>query len=228
MSYEPIWDGRSGYGGKRGGRRALRNVILVLLALGVLAFAALEVYIGLHSRDRIVGEPAAMVIFGCQVKPWGPSILLQDRLDTALDYLEDHPDMKIVVTGGKGDDEHMSEAQCMYNYLTDHGVDGENIYLEDRSRNTWQNVNYTLDLMGEVGTTLDLSTGEVTGMEPGGEVLLVSSGFHLSRIQMLWARAGGNGEKVSTLAAPVSHKPSAVQMFFREPLALVKSFVLDR
>ena len=62
----------------------------------------------------------------------------------------------------------------------------------------------------------------------GHQVVLVSSGFHLARIKMLWARAGGRAENVSTLAAPVSHAPSAVKMFFREPLALVKSFVFDR
>ncbi len=221
MSYEPIWDGRSGYGGK--GRHMFRNLILLLMALGVLCFAALEVYIGIHSRaagERTGPGPQVMVIFGCQVKPWGPSILLQDRLDTALNYLEDHPDMKIVVTGGKGDDEHISEAQCMYDYLTEHGVDGENIYMEDQSRNTWQNVNYTLELLES-----EVEAGRLA--KPQGYVL-VSSGFHLARIEMLWTRAGGQGENISTLAAPVSHRPSAVQMFFREPLALVKSFVFDR
>ena len=53
---------------------------------------------------------------------------------------------------------------------------------------------------------------------------------------MLWDRARiarlsdevYNDQYISTLAAPVSHKPSAVQMFFREPLALVKSFIFDR
>lgn len=225
MSYVPVWDGRSGYGGKKGHR--LRNVVLILLALGVLFFAALEIYIGLNSRDHIEGNPSTMVIFGCQVKSWGPSVLLQDRLDTALNYLEDHPDMNIIVTGGKGDDEHMSEAQCMYDYLTSHGVDGEKIWMEDRSRNTWQNVNYTLDLMGEVGMSVSAATGETEGLDSGGDVLLVSSGFHLARIKLLWARAGGT-DTPATLAAPVSHKPSAVQMFFREPLALVKSFVFDR
>ena len=222
MSYQPIWDGRSGYGGKS--RHRLRNVILLLLALGALAFAALEVYIGLHGRTAVVGDPRTMVVFGCQVKPWGPSILLQDRLDTALDYWEDHPDIRIIVTGGKGDDEHISEARCMYDYLTDHGVDGGNIYMEDRSRNTWQNVNCTLDLMEDEGWSLT------------DDVILVSSGFHLSRIEMLWDRARTarlpgevyNDQYISTLAAPVSHTPSAIQMFFREPLALVKSFVLDR
>ena len=214
------------YAGRK--KRLWVKCLAALIALGLLCFAALEVYIGVHSRTDIIGNPQTMVIFGCQVKPWGPSILLQDRLDTALSYLEDHPDMNIVVAGGKGDDEHMSEAQCMYDYLTAHGVDGENIYMEPQSRNTWQNVNYTLDLMGEVGTTVSIATGETKGLEPGGEVLLVSSGFHLARIRMLWARAGGHLEKTSTLAAPVSHTPSAVQMFFREPLALVKSFLFDR
>ncbi len=222
MSYQPIWNGRSGYGGKKS--HIIRNILLVLLVLGVLCFAALEVFIGVHSRDRIAGEPKVMVIFGCKVETWGPSILLQDRLDTALTYLEDHPDMKIVVTGGKGDDEHQSEAQCMYEYLAAHGVGEENIYREDKARNTWQNANYTMDLMEEKGWSLT------------DDVILVSSGFHLSRIEMLWDRARiarlpgevYDDQYISTLAAPVSHKPSAVQMFFREPLALIKSFVFDR
>ena len=80
-------------------------------------------------------------------------------------------------------------------------------------------MNYTLELLGT-----EVEAGRLA--KPQGYVL-VSSGFHLSRIQMLWARAGGTGEP-STLAAPVSHTPSAIQMFFREPLALVKSFVFDR
>lgn len=226
MSYQKIWDGRSGYGGKRS--HPLRNLLLVLLGLGMILFVSLEIYITVHDGSRIVGDPQTMIIFGCQVKSDGPSILLRDRLDTALGYLQDHPDMKIVVTGGRGDDEHISEAQCMYDYLTAHGVDGENIYMEDQSRNTWQNVNYTLDLMGEMGVSVDITTGETEGMKPSGDVLLVSSGFHLARIKMLWARAGGQTENVSTLDAPTSHIPSAVQMLFREPLALVKSFLFDR
>ncbi len=195
-----------------------------LIALGLVCFAALEVYIGFHSQgSSIVGQPNIMVIFGCQVKPWGPSVLLQDRLDAALTYLEDHPDMKIIVTGGKGDDEHMSEAQCMYNYLTEHGVDGGNIYMEDQSRNTWQNITYTNAMVREQGLG-----GYEEFVGGYGDYLLVSSGFHLARIKMLWQRGWKGNYSVSTLAAPVSDKPSAIQMFFREPLALVKSFVFDR
>lgn len=216
MSYQKIWDGRSGYEGKR--RHPLRTALAVLLSLGLILFGVLEIIIAIHDGTNIVGEPTAMVIFGCKVESWGPSVLLQDRLDTALDYWQDHPDIKIVVTGGKGDDEHQSEARCMYDYLTAHGVNGDNIYMEDQSRNTWQNVNFSRTLMENNG--MDCATN----CRP----LLVSSGFHLARIEMLWDRVNPAGWPPSTLAAPVSHKPSAVQMFFREPLALVKSFILDR
>ena len=202
------------YEGKR--KSLWLKVLLGLILAGVLVFGALFGAVLYGSYDHIQGDPQVMVILGCQVKPWGPSVLLQDRLDKALDYLEDHPDMTVVVSGGQGDDEHVSEAQAMYDYLVEHGVDGAQIIREDQSRNTWQNINYTLELF---------QSGEAADTE---RVLLVSSDFHLTRIQMLWNRASGGGDTLSTLAAPVSHFPSRVQMFFREPFALVKSFLFDR
>ena len=54
----------------------------------------------------------------------------------------------------------------------------------------------------------------------------MSNGFHLTRARMLAERTGF--EEVSTLAAPSSHVPSRLKMYVREPLALVKSFLLDR
>lgn len=213
---------RSGYkpySGKR--RKRLLIALCAVLLAGVLAFGGLEALILSGGRTEINGDPQVMVIFGCQVKPWGPSTLLRDRLDTALDYLEDHPDMTVVVTGGKGDDEHISEAQCMYDYLTAHGVKEENIFREDQSRNTYQNICYTLGLLSDA-----VDAGEIE--RPSGGYLLVSSDFHLFRIKMLWSRVTGDNVGVSTLAAPCSHIPSRIQMFFREPLALVKSFLFDR
>lgn len=201
------------YGGKR--RKPWLIALCALLALGVLGFSILEGLVFAGARTQVTGNPGLMVIFGCKVESWGPSILLSDRLDAALDYLQEHPDMTVVVTGGQGDDEYISEAQCMYDYLTAHGIEAERILREDQSRNTWQNVNLTKELLEE------------EGVEAEGGVVLVSSGFHLTRIRLLWSRAEGVGP-VGVLAAPVTHRPSAVQMFFREPLALVKSFLFDR
>lgn len=222
MSYQKTWDGRSNYGGKRrgaySGKRkpfSLWKALLTLFILGVFCFCALEgISLG-GAHDEIRGDPQIMVILGCQVKPWGPSVLLRDRLDKALSYLEDHPDMTVVVSGGQGADEYISEAQCMYEYLTAHGIDGDRILLEDRSHNTWQNLNYTVELLGEKGydTTADL--------------MVVSNGWHLARVRMLYDRIYSS-DYLSTLAAPTSHLPSRLKMYIREPIGLVKSFLLDR
>lgn len=200
------------------GRRRLSwvRVLLALVLAGVLTFSALFGAVMSGAHDRIQGDPGIMIILGCQVKPWGPSILLQDRLDKALSYLEDHPDMTVVVSGGQGPDEHVSEARAMADYLMASGFPEAQILLEDQSHNTVQNLICSNDLLNEKGydTTQD--------------IVVVSNGFHLTRVRMLWDRVWGGNYNLSTLAAPSSHTPSRLKMYVREPLALVKSFVFDR
>lgn len=197
---------------KAGATSKVLKALFVLVLAGALIFGA--VLNGSH--DHIQGEPEIMVILGCQVKPWGPSILLQDRLDKALEYLEDHPDMTVVVSGGRGSDEHVSEAQAMADYLIEHGLSAEQVILEDQSYNTVQNLSKTRQLL------------ERLGYDTRQDIVVVSNGFHLTRVRMLWGRVWGGDEHLSMLAAPSSHVPSRLKMYIREPLALVKSFLLDR
>ena len=198
------------------GRRYQRwiRVLLVLVAAGVLCFAALFGAVIYGSYDHIQGEPQVMVILGCQVKNDGPSQLLRDRLDEALSYLDDHPDLTVVVSGGQGPDEPSTEARAMADYLMEEGVEEDQILLEDQSHNTVQNFRYTAQLLEERGYDLENT-----------QVLVVSNGFHLTRARILAERTGF--EEVSTLAAPSSHLPSRLKMYIREPLALAKSFLFD-
>lgn len=209
---------KSAYHPYEGRRKPLwLKVLLTLLLAGAVTFGGLFGAVMYGAYDHITGDPGIMVILGCQVKSWGPSILLQDRLDKALDYLESHPDVQIVVSGGQGADEPTTEAQAMHDYLIEHGIAAERIWQEDQSHNTWQNVQYTLALLEE------------EGVDPEEPVLLVSSGFHLTRARMLWDRAAEEEtHPLSTLAAPCTHVPSRLKMYIREPLALVKSFIVDR
>ena len=204
---------RTIYRGKPSHR--VRNAVLCILFAALLCFSALFALVLQGDRDQINGDPHIMIILGCQVKPWGPSILLQDRLDEALDYLQEHPDMTVVVAGSQGPDEHMSEAQAMYEYLVGNGISPEQILREDESHNTIQNLMYSIELLAKEGydTTQDM--------------VVVSNGFHLTRVRMLWGRVCGGDYNLSTLAAPSSHLPSRLKMYIREPLALVKSFLLD-
>ena len=192
------------YRGKR--RITWWKALAALMLAGILVFAGLFGAVMYGSYDHIQDDPQVMVILGCRVMPEGhPSILLQDRLDTALDYWEEHPDVTIVTSGGQGSNEPTSEARCM----------ADQILLEDQSHNTKENFLYSKELLADEG----IDVGET-------DVLVVSNGFHLTRARML-AERFGYGE-VSTLAAPTSHIPSRIQMYIREPLALVKSFLLDR
>ena len=77
------------------------RALLALILVGVLSFCGLFACVMYGAYDHIQGEPEVMVILGCQVRQDGPSVLLRDRLDTALDYLEGHPDLTVVVTGGQ-------------------------------------------------------------------------------------------------------------------------------
>ena len=200
------------YKGKR--LHPVVKVFLVLVLLGTLVFGALLGLVLGGAHDSIDGSPRVMIILGCQLHDWGPSVMLQDRLDKALDYLKDHPEVVVVVSGGQGENEPTSEAQGMADYLADHGFARENIILEDRSVNTFQNLSYTARLLEESG--IDVEEG----------VVIVSNGFHLTRAKMLAGRVGF--ENVSVLAAPSSHTPTRLKMYVREPLALVKSFLFDR
>ena len=190
------------------------KVLITLVLIGAVAFCGLLGLVLHGSYDHISGQPQTMLILGCKVHSWGPSVLLADRLDEALGYLEDHPDMQVVVSGGQGPDEPATEARAMADYLIEHGVPEQNILLEEESSNTHQNF------------ILSKKRMEEKGIDPGEGVLVVSNGFHLTRARLLAERSGY--ENISTLAAPASHLPSRLKMYLREPLALVKSALLDR
>jgi len=190
------------------------KALLALVLAGCLCFAVLFGQVMAGARDDVEGDPQVMIILGCQLHDWGPSVMLKDRLDKALEYLEDHPDITVVVSGGQGENEPTSEAQGMADYLADHGFDRENIILEADSHNTWQNLSYSAKHLEEAG------------IDPKDGVVIVSNGFHLTRARMLAGRIGY--ENISVLAAPSSHVPTRLKMYIREPIALVKSFVFDR
>lgn len=196
--------------------RVIVTVLLGALLLAAVIFGALLAVVLTGSHDEIKGEPKVMIVLGCQVKSWGPSTLLQDRLDTALYYWKEHPDTTIVASGGQGPDEHISEAKAMRDFFVEQGVPEELVLMEDESHNTIQNLEYSAQLLRD------------KGFDPAGDVLIVSNGFHLARVRMLWGRVAGSTEHLSTLAAPSSHLPSRLKMYVREPFGLIKSFLLDR
>lgn len=199
------------YSGKRGLAPWLK-VVCIFLILAVVCYLALECVVLCNAHSDVSGQPGAMVILGAQLQDQGPSLFLQRRLETALTYLEDHPDTIVVVSGGQGPDEPDTEANGMEQFLRDHGFSGT-ILKEDRSHNTAANLKNSKAVLA------------AAGYDVGNGVILVSNDFHLARCKLLGQRFG---YRVSVLAAPSDHFWHKVYNYLREPVGLVKSFLLDR
>lgn len=131
--------------GRRFGR-ALMAVVMVFAVL-VLALATVITAHMVAAAHKKPQEPTTVVVLGCAVRDGGPSIMLRERLVAAREYLEEHPDTPCVVSGGQGPDEDMSEALCMYEYLTEHGIASSRIYMEDKSTSTKENIEFSKELI---------------------------------------------------------------------------------
>ena len=71
-----------------------------------------------------------IIVLGAHVEGTRLTKALLERTRRALQYMEENPETKAVLSGGKGDGESITEAQAMCNYLVEHGIDRERLILE--------------------------------------------------------------------------------------------------
>lgn len=185
----------------------LRIIAVLLFCLGLALFGAVEGII----LSQYQAVPAAgadyVIILGAQWKPEGPSEVLRRRLDTAVKYLNANPEAMVIVSGGQGNNEPVSEADGMRQYLVSAGISDERILVEDRSTNTLENLVYS-------GRLLD---------KENDRVVIVTNNFHMFRALQIAKRQGYT--KAEGLAA------SSVPWFvpnnlLREFLGVVKDFAV--
>lgn len=158
--------------------RWMTAAVTGVLALGVLAAGITEAVIIKESRGDPEDTAQYVVVLGAKVRQDGPSLSLWDRIHGAYDYLAAHPDTIAVVSGGQGPDEHMTEAQSMFDELTALGIAPERILLEEQATSTRENILFSLDLIESK-----------TGVRPE-KIAVVSSEYHLCRAGMLTRKCG--------------------------------------
>lgn len=190
--------------------RTLMLIFTVFLCAGVLLAAITEGII-IHASFGFPEEDVSyLVVLGAKVRADGPSLSLQNRIDAACAYLAAHPDTVAVVTGGRGEDEPMTEAKCMYDRLTAMGIDGSRIWMEDKATSTWENLRFSLDLIEEK-----------TGSRPA-KIGVLSSEYHLYRAG-LFAKACG----VEFIGVPArTTNPVLMVNYFLREVAGVWHFML--
>ena len=179
----------------------------VICALVAVYFVLLSVMM-LKSIYNKPDKPNVVVVLGCQVRGTSPSKMLRRRLDAAFELLDRYPDVKCVVSGGKGSDESISEAECMRNYLVEKGISESRIIMEDKSTTTFENMKFTFEKLDELGIDRDIT--------------IVTDGYHQYRAGLI-AKEQGAGE-VTTYSADTEFRHIASH-WVREWFALTKFFI---
>lgn len=183
------------------------------IALGLVLFVGTEVMIWNAGRQAELRQADYMLILGARVKGETVSLSLKDRLDQGLTYLKHYPQTPVILSGGQGPGEFVTEAEAMKRYLVAHGVPESQIVMEERSTSTYENLVYTRDLL--VAKGVDVSSAAL---------VLITNDFHMFRSEWLAKRVGLN-----VYGIPASTPPYTLpKSYTREFAALLKSLIWDR
>lgn len=195
--------------------RRIARIVKILTFTAIFAFLVSFVWIEglILTHDEGTEHPTAqtLILLGAGLDGERPSRTLIARMQTALDYLQQNPAAVVIVTGGQGAGETITEAEAMHRWLTARGIDSQRIYREEQATDTRENLRYSKEII----ELEDLS-------QP---VAVVSNSFHLYRAQKLAEQAGF--AQVQTLSAPVPDVPLqwlTASVYLREYCSILLMF----
>lgn len=129
------------------------RIFTAVLIIGLLVVGITEAIIIRASFGNPEEPVEYVVVLGAKVNANGPSVSLWDRICAAYEYAEAHPDTILILSGGQGTDEPITEAECMFRELFWLGLDADQMRIEEFATSTWENLKFSLDLIeAETGT----------------------------------------------------------------------------
>jgi uncharacterized SAM-binding protein YcdF (DUF218 family) len=183
------------------------------VVLGLVVFLGTELMIW-NAGKRAEPQPSDyLLILGARVKGETVSLSQKARLDQGLAYLKKYPGTPVILSGGQGVGESITEAEAMRRYLVQHGLRDSQVFMEERSTSTYENLIFSRDLLVSQG--VDVSSRTFT---------LITNDFHMLRSELLAHRTG-----IKVQGFPASTPPYTLpKSYTREFAALLKSLLLDR
>ena len=140
------------------------------------------------AKRRPAPDKDVIIILGCWFRPDGSlPPLLRGRVDSALAFFRRQQEISgrpavFIPSGGRGPDEPMPEAEAMRRYLAAQGIPPGAIYPEDQSKSTLENMAYSKRIVDRIA--------------PRGNVLFVTTGYHVFRSGICAAQAGLRAEGI--------------------------------
>lgn len=162
------------------------RIAAALVVAGVVYGASLAGVIS-ASRDDQRGAAGAIVVLGAAQYNGKPSPVLRSRLDHALALYREGLAPELVVTGGIGTGDRVSEATVGRQYLVAAGVPATAVVVRPEGRSTRASMQ---------------SVAEWARGRGAARLILVSDPFHMLRLR-LEARAAG----LSVLTSPTTTSP---------------------
>ena len=162
---------------------AITGVVFILLVL----FLVISGFM-LHAAAKEPPDNATVIVLGAAIREDQPSTMLAARLDAAAKYLDRNPESVCIVSGGQGADEGYTEAYVMKKYLQEKGIEENRILTEDRSTSTYENIQFSKELLEEKGLNK--------------EVVIATQEFHQFRAQSFARQAGLENAGACTCHTP--------------------------
>jgi len=160
--------------------KVIYKIYKAVMILFITSFILLEsaIIINMYKTKDVnsTNSMNTMIVLGAKVNKDGVSKTLKQRLDKAIEYYNENKHVNIIVSGGQGKDEVMSEAWAMKNYLVKNGVDEDNIILENKATTTLENIMFSKEIMDDLNLE--------------NKVLIVTSDYHLFRGRFIASMLG--------------------------------------
>ena len=160
---------------KRKFGRFLIRITALIIIISVLTYGVISCMM-IGAMNTPAAENATVVVLGCQVHSYGPSLMLRGRLNAAVQYLRDNPQSVCIVSGAQGTNEPTTEALAMKNELLKAGIDSDRIILEEKATSTYENIFYSKEI--------------IDSRKLNSEVVIVTDEFHQFRAQLFAKRLG--------------------------------------
>lgn len=192
-------------------KKYIYKIGLIIFLLFIVSFIIVQGFILKEAKKVVEEEVDYIIVLGARLYGKTPSPSLVERLKSAVSYLEDHEDPKIIVSGGQGPGEDVSEGYAMSQYLLKKEIPKDRIIIEDKSTSTIENLEFSLDKIRE-----NDSRDEI-------KILIVTNGYHVFRSKIIAKRLG-----MKAYGLPANTPPTTkVKGYLREYFAVIKLFSID-
>jgi len=193
----------------------LSATIIVMIS----AFMGFSIFLAIYGgRSTATYNEDVVLVLGGGVRHGEVQSALRARLDRAIEYHHRNPTAIIIVTGGTGHREPISEAEAMARYLIDHGIPADRILLEDAAYSTYSNMAFSRTLFD----AYVLPTETTVTHRP--TVAIITNDFHMFR-SIRFAEGVGFYARAYPSRTPWYVTPF---LYTREVAAVIKMWIIGR